>query len=498
MGERKRPFFEPTFNRSIKVQGGDDRLTSDAGVLLLREADHRLGLVESLASNLDDPRQQNLIRYQLTELLRERLFSLALGYEAQDDVDRLAHDPAMRMATWDRPGEQALEERLASQPTQSRLVDMLAHVGQNLEVTRRGLGDWVERHLRSTSDHAVRRGTIDIDSFPIEVFGQQAGAAYNGYFEARVYHPLVASFSVAGDYDSTRQGCRLGNGFIHAILRRGNSHTAEGILRFLDRVLEVAPRLAYQFDLRLDAGFIFGRVTDYLTIRKVRFLGRLKSNAVLQAMAAPHLKRPAGRPPKEGYEKVIELGMYQAASWEFPQRLLLVIIDRPDPKTGQLFLEPDYFFLLTNWEETAKDGVACLDHYRRRGTFEDRLGEFNQALGTQLSSPEFRENEATFLLCLLAFNLSNMLRVELEDSWGGCWDLTRFRNYVLKSGGRVAKHSRRLLVHLAQAVVRHWEHLAARITSWRLVPRFPLPRGPTHRDWREPPRHAHLVEVLRD
>jgi hypothetical protein len=250
--------------------------------------------------------------------------------------------------------------------------------------------------------------------------------------------------------------------------------------------------------LRPDAGFMFGRVTDYLTRRNVHFLGRVKSNPVLQAMAAPHLRRPAGRPPKGGYEKVIELGTYQAESWDFPQRLLLVIIDRPDPKSGQLFLEPDYFFLLTNWEESAKDGAACLAHYRRRGTFEDRLGEFNQALGTQLSSPEFKENEATFLLGLLAFNLNNMLRGELEDSLGGCWDLTRFRDYVLKSGGRVAKHSRRLLVHLSQSVVRFWERVVARIRAWRLVPRFPPPRGPTYREWREPPRHAHLVEVLRD
>ena len=88
-----------------------------------------------------------------------------------------------------------------------------------------------------------------------------------------------------------------------------------------------------------------------------------------------------GRPPREGYERVIELGLYQAETWAFPQRLLLVVIDAPDPKTGQLFLEPDYFFLLSGWDEAELDGEGCLAHYRKRGTFEDRLGEFNQALG---------------------------------------------------------------------------------------------------------------------
>jgi len=498
MGERQKPFFEPSFNRSIKVQGGDDRLTSDAGILLLREADQRLGLTESLANQLDDPRQQHLVRYQMSELLRERIYSLAQGYRAQDDVDRLAHDPALRMSTWDRPGERVLEERSASQPTQSRLLDTVAHVGHNLEAVRGALGDWVERHLRTQSDHAVRCGTIDIDSFPIEAYGDQAGVEYNGYYKKCIYHPMVASFSVAGDYDSTRKGWRLGNGFIHGILRRGNTHTAEGILRFVKRVLEITPRLAYMFDVRLDAGYTSGKVLDYLTWQKVRFLGRLKSNAVLQEMAAPHLKRPPGRPPREGYEAIVELGLYQAEPWEFPQRVILIVIDHPDPKTGQLNLLPKYFFLVTNREETEMNGEACLEHYRKRGTFEDRLGEFNQAVGTQLSSPEFRENEATFLLALLAFNLSNTLRVELEDSLGGCWDLTRFRNYVLKAGGRVTKRARRLIVHLAQSVVGFWQRLTTRIASWRLVPRFLRPRGPTSLDWRKPPRHAHLVEVLRD
>ena len=76
--------FEPTFNRSVKVRSRDDRITSNAGALLLREADHRLGLIESLASGMTDPRLQNQVRYTLPELLRERIYSLALNYRACD------------------------------------------------------------------------------------------------------------------------------------------------------------------------------------------------------------------------------------------------------------------------------------------------------------------------------------------------------------------------------------------------------------------------------
>ena len=148
MGEMQEWLFEPSFNRAVKVCASDERITSDAGFVLLREADHRLGLTESLAQRLVDPRRQDLIRYQLVELLRA-LYALAQGYSAQDDADRLAHDPAMKLAAWNRPGQQPLEQRLASQPTQSRLIDMLTLTPGNRAALCDALADACQRHLRA-------------------------------------------------------------------------------------------------------------------------------------------------------------------------------------------------------------------------------------------------------------------------------------------------------------------------------------------------------------
>ena len=86
MSELQEWLFEPSFNRSVKVRACDERITSDSGLLLLREADHRLGITEHLAGQLDDPRRQDLIRYELVELLRECVYALAMGYAAQDDA----------------------------------------------------------------------------------------------------------------------------------------------------------------------------------------------------------------------------------------------------------------------------------------------------------------------------------------------------------------------------------------------------------------------------
>ena len=494
MSEERTPFFEPSFNRAVKITSRDDRLTSDAGVVLLREADHRLGLVESLGERLEDPRNPGSIRYTLTELLRERVYSLALGYSAADDVDLLAHDPVVRMATWDRPGDRVLDERLASQPTQSRLLDTLSQNKGNLEALRGSLSDWVARHLRATGrEQRVMRGTLDIDGFPIIARGLQSGSEYNGQFKKRVFYPLVAGFAPEGTYESTRGG----DGFVHAILRRGAIHDAEGALRFIRTALKRSSSMARKLDVRFDSAFAVGKIMDPLTDDGTKFVGRLRNNNKLHELAEPYVGRCPGRPPKEGYEHVVELGSYQSKAWRHSQRLILVIVDKPHPKTGQLDMFPYYFFLITNWIENEMSASELLLHYRQRGTFEDRIGELSQAVSPRLSSPDFRENEVILLLSLLAVDLASMLRGELERTLGTGWDLTRFQTTVLRVGGRVVKQARRLFVDVVRAVLPIWQHLTRRISHWKLPPGWSPPRGPSKRQWVDPPEHAHRSAVLR-
>ncbi|EMI23208.1 ISSpo2, transposase [Rhodopirellula europaea SH398] len=169
------------------------------------------------------------------------------------------------------------------------------------------------------------------------------------------------------------------------------------------------------------------------------------------------------------------------------------MVDQPDPTTGQLNLMPRWFFLVTNWEEESRDADTLLAHYRKRGTFEDRLGEFNESVGVHLSSQGFKANEATMLLALLAFNLNTICRNELEEAVGGGWDMRRFVGSVLKVGGRMVKHSRRLVLRIAESAEPLWSRLISRIENWESsTVQANVPCGFT-----PPPRHAHLREVLR-
>jgi hypothetical protein len=138
-------------------------------------------------------------------------------------------------------------------------------------------------------------------------------------------------------------------------------------------------------------------------------------------------------------------------------------------------LFPNHFFLVVGWKAEELDGQAALEHYRQRGTFEDRLGEFQQAIRPRLSHDEFAANEALLRLSLLAFNLTSMLRLEYEDAAGSCFDLGRFQRDVLKAGGRVVQQTRRLVLRVARVVTPFWRQLVDRLAT--LVAAKP-PRDP--------------------
>jgi hypothetical protein len=337
--------------------------------------------------------------------------------------------------------------------------------------------------------------TLDVDSFPISIRGLQEGSAYNGHYGERVYHPIVAGFAPGGQFSDSR----LGDGFVHAILRKGNAASAQGAIRFIRKAVRKCRAHAVTVDVRFDSAFAVGKIMDALTDDGTKFVGRLNNNAKLDRIAEPYLRRPVGRPPKEGYEWVVDLGWdtYRADSWRHPQRVILVLVDKPDPRTGQLELAPYYFFLVTNWSEQERSAEEILFHYRQRGTFEDRIGELMQEVSANLSSPSFLENEALLLLSLLAFNLACILRRELESAFGTGWDLGRLQKTVLKAGGRVVTKGHRLLVDVALAVLPLWKRLIVRIQRWRLYGHWPKPRGARPRCWMPPPGHAHLSVVLR-
>jgi hypothetical protein len=124
-------------------------------------------------------------------------------------------------------------------------------------------------------------------------------------------------------------------------------------------------------------------------------------------------------------------------------------------------------------------------------------------VGGGLSAGTFEANEANLLTQLLAFNLAAMIRGELEDTSGTGWDLKRVQRTVLKTGAKVVKRGRRLLVDISQAAGVLWGRVLARVSGWWRDASWGQDasgrrRGPRRRRWVPPPAHAHLSLVLRE
>src|SRR4051812_28667995 len=200
--------FHPSFNAGVVIEARVERLTSDAGAVIVREVMERSGIIEWLTERLHDPRQPHLVTYPLADLLRTMLLLFAQGWRDQDDADALRLDPALRLAAAGTRSTTPLAEgaRLASQPTLSRLLDILT-LEPNRPVLREAVGELAARRLRAErGGHKLRYLTIDVDGLPVEVHGAQPGSAWNGHYHQRMYHPISACAAETGDLLDARCG----------------------------------------------------------------------------------------------------------------------------------------------------------------------------------------------------------------------------------------------------------------------------------------------------
>ncbi len=436
-------------NGSVRIAARGEKLSGNAGAMLLREVDDRIGVTRHVARRLRDPRNPLLVQYPMTELLRTRLQMIALGFRDQGDADLLRRDPILRVAVSESAGLSPLRDTtLASQPTMSRLIDTLA-IPSNLHEINAGLLEGAIRCGVDGRGLAKERMTIDIDSFPIEVHGHQGGSEWNGHYGMRCYHPLIAMLSTGH--------------WIGVELRAGNEHTAAGLFPFLDPLLDgVEAATGHKPRLRADAGFPSGPSLECIEARGNEYVFRIRNNSALDEIAQPLLKRPEGRRPKEPREWVHDLE-YQAKSWDKPRRVIVVVQERKD----DLFLH--HFVLITNASRSSWTAEQLVADYRQRGTMEGRIAELQSVLMPALSCTQrgadrpdrdetdvqFR-NAATLVLFAMAYNLAHSARVVFVRATKNPCALDRFRKKLLAVPALVVVSARRATIALNAALADLW------------------------------------------
>ena len=349
MGESQKQGFQLSFNRFLRVAFQGSRVTSNGGLILVRELDERLGFGELIEQHLTDSRANNA-RFSFADLLRQSVYSRLAGYEDVNDAEQLSQDPTFRLIgsekNWDRGA--ALPSRL--QTFETELLAEEENFAGLARVNRELIG-------RAEAIDSPHRTVLDMDSTEIPVYGEQENSAYNGHFESMCYHPLLL-FNRDGD-------C------LAAKLRPGNVHSAEDWKELLLSEIERQQKLGKEVVFRADATFAKPEIYEALEEREVKYAIRIPANDSLQRDIEELLTRPVGRP---SVKPLVEYKgfLYQAASWGKARR----VVAKVEHHQGELF--PRVGFIVTNLTLPSR---AVVRFYNKRGTAEQWIKEGRQAGG---------------------------------------------------------------------------------------------------------------------
>ena len=426
MGENKNHYFRLNFTDKLKVHFKGSEVTSDGGLIAVRELDEQLGLTAMADEYLKDKRYGRNIQHELTELLRQSVYSRLAGYEDVNDAEKLRNDPALRAVL----SERALEKSASSDGTIGRFEREILTENGNLEKMDEIITKWIEK---VDTIREIKEVVIDFDSSESPVYGEQEGGAYNGYFGLTCYHPLFC-FNQFGDSLKVK-------------LRPGNVHSADGIIGFAEPIIRYYVSKGIRVKVRADAAFADPKLFTLCEELGAEYAIRIKENSRLSEMVNDWMKRPAGKDKTKVIEHYKDF-LYQAGSWDKPRRIVAKIEQHPE----EIF--PRVGFIINNLRWRDKKVVKF---YNKRGTCEQWIKEGKYALNwTKLSCQRFVENEARLKLFIMAYNLGNFLRTLALPEGIKHWSLRSIQLKLIKIGGRPSvKHARYYCLLLAETVINH-------------------------------------------
>ena len=411
------------FQTQPRIRAGFDggELSSNGGLLPLRQFDERHGLTRRLAACLGDRRQAGKVQHSIATLLRQRVYQIIAGYEDANDAERLRTDPIFRLVAGRGP-----ERVLGSQPTLSRWENgarrrELLAMGEEL----------VEWFIRACGAGVRRRGEIllDIDSTDDPTHGQQEFSFFHGCYGQHMYHPLVVT--------------ERHTGFALALwLRPGRAASGAGAVRLLLRLLRRLGRAfpGVRVRLRADAGFALPELYEFCEAMGVGYAIGIGTNPVLRRQAAAlqaaaQLAYEAGGHPQRLYGGF----RYQARSWAGPRRLCY--------KAEHGAAGANLRFLVSN-EDLSPE--ASFGFYNDRGECENRIEELKNGFAAdRLSCHRFAANQFRLLLHAAAYNLVNLFRLRLSPRLRPL-QIEALRNRVFKLAARVRRTARCVRVAFAE------------------------------------------------
>ena len=404
-------------------------ISSDGGVLLLRQVDDRLGLTRSFAAQLFDHRAPGRRRHDRAEQFRQRVFQIALGYEDCLDANRLRHDPALLHACGSD------DEPLSSQSTLSRFENGVTGREHNR------LWREFERQYVAKLDPATAFVVLDIDGTDDETHGAQQLSFFHGFYDQHMFHPVVVFDGEAGD-------------LISALLRPGNAHASRGAATMLERIVRAIKQRCPRAGIvvRGDSAFAMPELMDRLErlsdeLGDVEYVLGLAKNPRLLELAAPLVAQAAEEyaTTKRFVRRFAWLRYSTLDSWSHERNVVLKV------EYGALGANPRFVVTtLAGFDP----GLIYDRAFCPRGQSENYIKDFKNALAAdRLSCHRFVANAFRLLLHAVAYRLMHALRCTagIVEPTLRRVQMDTLRLRLLKVAALVVVSVRRVVVRLPRA-----------------------------------------------
>ena len=418
--------------RTVTASFVDTPLTSDIGSVLLGRIDGKLGITERLAGSLDDARQSGKIRHSALDLLRQRVYQIACGYEDASDANTLRHDAGLQLALGRVPADEAT---LASQPTLSRFEQ---RPRRELVSFSNALCDlWVDRlRRRQRRSHRRLRITLDFDSTDFITYGDQQFALFHGHYGHYIYYPLLVF-----DQDGWP---------VAAVLRPGRTRSGGVVpilLRIVRRLIEAGVR--FDMTLRADAGFSSPELYEACESLGIRYVIGLITHRTLIARLEPTMQQARSIAAVSGTAKLITDFMLVWGRTRGITEERRIVAKAEITPIGE-----NPRFLITNIDEPAEQVYSI---YTGRGQCENHIKDLKIALfGDRMSCHGFAANQFRLLVHTTAYVLMFLLREQLANTPLADAQFDTLRLRLLKIAAVVRVTARRIWLELSAAHPSAW------------------------------------------
>jgi hypothetical protein len=411
--------FKDIFCKKVVADfdGGD--VSSDAGLLFLRELDSRMGIIRQVAEVLPDKRHPGYVKHDIEQLLRQRVFQIASGYEDANDSDHLKDDPIMKIVC-DR-----LTGSLASQPTMSRFENAFSRTDLYRMATV-----FVDAFIRSYK-RAPKAIILDIDDTDDPTHGNQQLSFFNAYHDTYCYMPLHIYEGKTGKLITT-------------VLRTGKRPSGKEIVMILKRIVkrirEAWPLVG--IIIRGDSHYGCPEVFDFCEDHNLKYVLGLTTREPMTVQS-----RGLCEKAKELYKlknesvKLYGEFRYQAKSWSSDRRVIC--------KAEYNDKGPNTRFIITNFEN-AKIRMIYEIVFCDRGNMELMIKEHkNHLRSDRTSCSSFLANQFRLFLHSIAYVLLHVFREKcLKNTEFSKAQFDTIRLKILKLGARVIHLTTKIKVHL--------------------------------------------------